>query len=113
MKAIQISQKGGPEVLQLLEVATPVPEEGEVLIRVRAAGLNRSDIYSRTSSSYGSSGPEIPGLEVSGNIAACGPGVKRWTPGDEVCALVTGGGYAQYVTVPAGQCLPVPSGWSL
>ncbi|MBS1665293.1 MAG: NAD(P)H-quinone oxidoreductase [Bacteroidetes bacterium] len=113
MKAILITQKGGPEVLELRELPTPAPAAGEVLIRVKAAGLNRSDIYSRISKSYGSSTPEIPGLEVSGTIEACGPGPTRWALGEPVCALVTGGGYAEYVTVPAGQCLPIPLGWSL
>jgi putative PIG3 family NAD(P)H quinone oxidoreductase len=131
MKAIWITRKGGPEVLELRELPMPVAAEGEVLIRVKAAGLNRSDIYSRTSMAYGKDDLNIPGLEVSGSIEACGAGVSRgqsgegvrqwqsgagvrqWRPGDEVCALVNGGGYAEYVTVPAGQCLPVPEGWSL
>ena len=113
MKAIWITKKGGPEVLELREVPTPVPAEGEVLIRIKAAGLNRSDIYSRSSKAYGGAAPMIPGLEVSGFIEACGPGVSRWSPGDEVCALITGGGYAEYVAVPAGQCLPIPAGWTL
>ncbi len=113
MKAILVTQKGGPEVLELRELATPVPAEGEVLIRVKAAGLNRSDIYSRSSRAYGNAGPEIPGLEVSGTVTACASGVTRWRVGDEVCALVTGGGYAEYVAAPAGQCLPIPAGWSL
>jgi len=107
----------------------PVPAEGEVLIRVKAAGLNRSDIYSRSSMAYGKDDLNIPGLEVSGTIEGCGAGVGRWQSGedvrqsdegvrqwragDEVCALVNGGGYAEYVAVPAGQCLPVPAGWSL
>jgi len=113
MLAVLITQKGGPEVLELREIPTPIPAEGEVLIHVKAAGLNRSDVYSRTSRSYGSAEPAIPGLEVSGAITACGPGTQRWAPGDEVCALVTGGGYAEYVAVPGGQCLPVPRGWSV
>lgn len=113
MKAIWITRKGGPEVLELRELEKPAPAEGEVLIRVKAAGLNRSDIYSRTSMAYGSEDSKIPGLEVSGIIESCGAGVSRWQPGDAVCALVTGGGYAEYVAVPAGQCLPVPEGWSL
>ncbi len=113
MKAIWITKKGGPEVLQLREMDVPAVGFGEVLIRVKAAGLNRSDIYSRLSAAYGQTGPEIPGLEVSGTIETCGPGVKRWHPGDLVCALVTGGGYAQYVAVPEGQCLPVPKGLSI
>ena len=112
MKAIWMTGKGGPEVLELREIDKPVPAAGEVLIRVTAAGLNRSDIYTRTSLSYGSDNP-IPGLEVAGTIEMPGPGVSRWKPGDAVCALVNGGGYAEYVTVPAGQCLPVPAGWSI
>jgi NADPH2:quinone reductase len=112
MKAILVTKKGGPEVLELREVPAPVPAGGEVLIRVKAAGLNRSDIYSRSSKAYGGADPAIPGLEVSGTIEACGPGPNRWSPGDEVCALIAGGGYAQYVAVPAGQGLPIPAGWT-
>jgi NADPH2:quinone reductase len=130
MKAIWITRKGGPEVLALRDTPQPTPGPGEVLIRVKAAGLNRSDVYSRTSKSYGKDGPEIPGLEVSGTIVQVGPTANgsgpaethattatvkasRWQAGDEVCALVTGGGYAEYVAVPGGQCLPIPAGWSL
>jgi NADPH2:quinone reductase len=114
MKAILITRKGGPEVLEMHQLPAPVPGTGEVLIRVAAAGLNRSDIYSRSTDAYGSkSDLNIPGLEVSGHIEACGPDVVRWKKGDAVCALVTGGGYAEYVAVPEGQCLPVPSGLSL
>jgi putative PIG3 family NAD(P)H quinone oxidoreductase len=112
MKAIWMSGKGGPEVLELREVAKPVPAAGEVLIRVAAAGLNRADMYTRTSASYGGN-TGIPGLEVSGLVESTGPGVSRWKPGDAVCALVNGGGYAEYAAVPAGQCLPIPKGWSL
>jgi putative PIG3 family NAD(P)H quinone oxidoreductase len=112
MKAIWMTRKGGPEVLELREIEKPVPAAGEVLIRVAAAGLNRADIYTRTSASYGGD-MHIPGLEVSGIVEATGPGDSRWKPGDAVCALVNGGGYAEYVAVPAGQCLPVPAGWSL
>jgi NADPH2:quinone reductase len=112
MKAIWMTAKGGPEVLELGDIAKPVPAAGEVLIRVTAAGLNRADIYTRTSSSYGGD-TRIPGLEVSGLIESTGAGVSRWKPGDAVCALVNGGGYAEYVAVPAGQCLPIPAGWSL
>jgi putative PIG3 family NAD(P)H quinone oxidoreductase len=112
MKAIWMTRKGGPEVLELREMEKPVPAAGEVLIRVKAAGLNRADIYTRTSISYGGES-KIPGLEVSGIIEVRGRGADRWQPGDTVCALVNGGGYAEYVTVPEGQCLPVPEGWSL
>jgi NADPH2:quinone reductase len=113
MKAIWITRKGGPEVLELRDTTQPTPGPGEVLIKIKAAGLNRSDVYSRTSRSYGKDGPEIPGLEVSGTITACGPNTARWQPGNEVCALVTGGGYAEYLAVPGGQCLPIPAGWTL
>jgi putative PIG3 family NAD(P)H quinone oxidoreductase len=99
-------------VLELRETEKPLPAAGEVLIRVAAAGLNRADIYTRTSASYGGD-TRIPGLEVSGIIEATGPGTSRWKPGDEVCALVNGGGYAEYVAVPGGQCLPIPAGWTL
>jgi NADPH:quinone reductase len=114
MKAIRINKIGGPEVLELQEVDSPVPSPGEVLIKVKAAGVNRSDVLSRSSRSYGSQNlPQIPGLEVSGTIASCGAGVSRWKKGDAVCALVNGGGYAEFVTVPEGQCLPAPDGWTL
>jgi NADPH:quinone reductase len=113
MKAILVTKKGGPEVLEFRDLETPVPLAGEVLIRIMAAGLNRSDIYSRMSAAYGKAGPEIPGLEVSGIVASSGTGVMRWKQGDAVCALVTGGGYAEYVCVPEGQCLPVPDGLSM
>jgi NADPH2:quinone reductase len=99
--------------LELRDTPQPTPGPGEVLISIKAAGLNRSDVYSRISRSYGKDGPEIPGLEVSGTITACGPNTRRWQPGDQVCALVTGGGYAEYVAVPGGQCLPIPAGWTL
>ena len=112
MKAIWMTGKGGPEVLQFRDVEKPVPAEGEVLIRVTAAGLNRADIYTRTSASYGGS-TRIPGLEVSGTVETAGGALSRWKPGDAVCALVNGGGYAEYVTVAGGQCLPIPAGWSL
>ncbi|HET6255704.1 MAG TPA: NAD(P)H-quinone oxidoreductase [Puia sp.] len=112
MKAIWMTGKGGPEVLGLREIEKPVPAAGEVLIRVAAAGLNRADIYTRTSASYGGD-TRIPGLEVSGVVESTGPGASRWKPGDAVCALVNGGGYAEYVAVPGGQCLPIPAGWTL
>jgi putative PIG3 family NAD(P)H quinone oxidoreductase len=113
MKAIWITRKGGPEVLELRDSPQPTPGPGEVLIKIKAAGVNRSDVYSRSSRSYGNDGPEIPGLEVSGTIVRIGQDTSRWQPGDEVCALVTGGGYAEYIAVPGGQCLPIPAGWTL
>ncbi|KIO76353.1 hypothetical protein TH53_15495 [Pedobacter lusitanus] len=111
MDAIVITEKGGPEVLQLEQVDTPVPHGNEVLIKIKAAGLNRSDVISRSSNPYGTViEREIPGLEISGIITAVGPDVKRWKTGDEVCALIAGGGYAQYKAVDGRLCLPVPEG---
>lgn len=113
MKAIVITEKGGPEVLKLQEVDQPVPQGNQVLIKIVAAGLNRSDVHSRKSSFYGQSdGKEIPGLEVSGVIESVGPEVKRWRKGDKVCALIAGGGYAGYRAVDERLCLPVPEGLS-
>ena len=109
MKAIVFSAPGGPEVLTWSEVPDPVPGDGQVLIEVAAAAVNRADLMQRRGlydPPPGSS--EILGLECSGRIAALGPGVSGWAVGDEVCALLTGGGYAEKVAVPAGQLLPVP-----
>ena len=109
MKAIVFSQPGGPEVLAWSEVPDPVPGDGEVLVEVAGAAVNRADLLQRQGfydPPPGSS--EILGLECSGRIAALGPGVSGWAVGDRVCALLTGGGYAQRVAVPSGQLLPVP-----
>ena len=114
MKAIVFTEPGGPEVLTWSEVPDPVPGDGEVLVEVAAAAVNRADLLQRQghySPPPGSS--EILGLECSGRIVALGPGVSGWGVGDEVCALLTGGGYAQKVAVPAGQLLPVPEGLDL
>src|SRR3954467_5994880 len=101
MKAITITKFGGPEVLQLTEVPTLVPSKNEVLIQVKASGINRSDILQRQGkyAAPDSTSNEIPGLEVSGIITACGSEVTQWKKGDEVCALLAGGGYAEYVVV--------------
>lgn len=114
MKAIVISQPGGPEVLQLAERPVPVPTHGEVRIRVHAAGVNRPDVAQREGRYPAPEGSpqDILGLEVSGIIDAIGEGVDRWQVGDRVCALLAGGGYAEYVTVSAMQCLPIPDGLS-
>jgi len=113
MKAIVITEIGGPEVLKLLEVAKPLPQGNQVLIKVMAAGLNRSDVVSRKSNFYGQTdGTEIPGLEISGVVEALGPEVRKWKIGDQVCALVAGGGYAEYRTVDERICLPLPAGLS-
>lgn len=114
MKAIAISKPGGPEVLQLAERTIPFCERDEVLIKVAAAGVNRPDVFQRKGHYPPPPGApqDIPGLEVSGIIEACGDGVTRWHPGDAVCVLIAGGGYAEYVTANADVCLPVPKGLS-
>ena len=110
MIAIAIAEPGGAEVLQPLDAPVPQPQAREVLIRVAAAGVNRPDLLQREGKYPPPPGAsEIPGLEVSGTVAACGDGVERWREGDEVCALVSGGGYAEYCAAPDVQCLPVPS----
>lgn len=114
MRAITITTPGGPEVLRLAEVPDPAPAEGEVLVEIAAAGLNHADLMQRQGAYPPPPGaPEYPGMECSGRISAAGPGVTGWHPGDEVCALLAGGGYAERVAVPAGQILPRPDGVSL
>ncbi|MFC8869561.1 NAD(P)H-quinone oxidoreductase [Streptomyces sp. NPDC057148] len=114
MHAITISEPGGPEALTWAEVADPVPGEGEVLVEVVASAVNRADIMQRQGFYDPPPGSSpYPGLECSGRVAALGPGVSGWSVGDEVCALLAGGGYAQKVAVPAGQLLPVPEGVGL
>ena len=114
MKAITLPEFGGPEALVLADVETPTPGAGEVLVRVAAAGVNRADTLQRQGHYPPPPGAsDVPGLEVSGVVEALGDGVEAWAVGDEVCALLAGGGYAEYVAVPAGQLLPVPDGVSL
>jgi len=109
MIAIAISKPGGPEVLQPVEMPAPTPGMREVLIRVAAAGVNRPDLMQREGKYPPPPGAtDVPGLEVSGTVAACGPAVTRWREGDEVCALVSGGGYAEFCVAPDAQCLPLP-----
>ena len=111
MRAVTITEPGGPEVLQWEEVPDPVPGPGEVLIDVAAAGVNRADLLQRQGLYPPPPGaPPYPGMEVSGRIESVGADVTGWQPGDEVCALMAGGGYAEKVAVPAGQVLPVPAG---
>jgi NADPH2:quinone reductase len=114
MKAIVITQPGGPEVLQLQERPIPAYSAGEVLVKVHAAGINRPDIYQRKGNYPPPPGApaDIPGLEIAGTIVEVGADVTRWKTGDKVCALVMGGGYAEYCNVPAGQCLPIPENLS-
>ncbi|MYW19658.1 zinc-binding dehydrogenase [Streptomyces sp. SID2955] len=114
MHAITIPEPGGPEKLVWDEVPDPVPGEGEVLVEVVASAVNRADILQRQGFYDPPPGASAyPGLECSGRIAALGPGVSGWAVGDEVCALLGGGGYAEKVAVPAGQLLPVPEGIDL
>ncbi|MGW3916939.1 NAD(P)H-quinone oxidoreductase [Streptomyces sp. NPDC005070] len=111
MYAITIPEPGGPEALVWDEVPDPVPAEGDVLIEVVASAVNRADLLQRQGLYNPPPGASpYPGLECSGRIAEVGPGVIGWSVGDEVCALLSGGGYAQKVAVPAGQLLPVPAG---
>ena len=114
MKAITIPTPGDPDALVLADVPDPEPGPGEVLVEVAAAGVNRADLQQRIGVYPPPPGaPEYPGLEVSGTVAAVGSEVTGWSVGDQVCALLAGGGYAEKVAVPAGQLLPVPSGVSL
>ncbi|MGI8449268.1 MAG: NAD(P)H-quinone oxidoreductase [Streptosporangiaceae bacterium] len=114
MRAVVITQPGGPGVLRLEEVPDPVPGPGEVLVGVAAAGLNRADVMQRQGHYPPPPGsPPYPGMECSGRIIELGPEVTGWEVGDEVCALLGGGAYAEKVAVPQGQLLPVPDGVSL
>ncbi|ASU56118.1 MULTISPECIES: NAD(P)H-quinone oxidoreductase [Nocardiopsis] len=116
MHAIRISEPGGPEVLAWTEVPDPVPGEGEVLVDVAASAANRADVSQRQGNYPPPPGAsEYPGLECSGTVAALGPGTEDsgWSVGDRVCALLSGGGYAEKVAVPVGQLLPVPAGVDL
>ena len=112
MQCVEITGAGEPDVLRLVERPDPVPAPGEVLIRVAAAGINRPDLLQRRGSYPPPPGvSDLPGLEVAGVVQAVGAGVSRWREGDEVCALVAGGGYATLCLAPEAQCLPSPV-WS-
>jgi putative PIG3 family NAD(P)H quinone oxidoreductase len=109
MRAVVITEPGEPEVLRWLEVPDPVPGPGDVVIEVAASAVNRADLMQREGHYPPPEGaPPYPGLECSGRVLAVGDEVTAWRPGDEVCALLSGGGYAELVAVPAGQLLPVP-----
>ncbi|WP_339516433.1 NAD(P)H-quinone oxidoreductase [Pseudomonas sp. RL_15y_Pfl2_60] len=111
MTQIEITEPGGPEVLQPRQTAVPSPGAGEVLIHVQAAGVNRPDVIQRAGKYPMKPGMSpIPGLEIAGEIVALGAGVRDFKVGDKVCALTNGGGYAQYCVAPAGQTLPIPDG---
>ena len=114
MTAIAIRAPGGPEVLVPEERPVPVPGLGEILVKVVAAGVNRPDVRQRQGTYPPPSGAtDIPGLEIAGEVAALGVGVKRWKPGDKVCALVVGGGYAEYCLAYEPHALPVPAALSM
>jgi putative PIG3 family NAD(P)H quinone oxidoreductase len=114
MHAVVIAEPGGPEVLRWTEVPDPEPGPGDVIVTVTAAGVNRADMMQRQGLYPPPPGaPPYPGLECSGVISAVGEGVTGWQPGDEVCALLAGGGYAEQVVVPQGQLLPKPAATTL
>jgi putative PIG3 family NAD(P)H quinone oxidoreductase len=111
MTAIEISTPGGPDVLKAKVVPVPKPGAGQILIKVAAAGVNRPDVAQRMGAYPPPAGHSpLPGLEVAGEVAAVGQGVARWKPGDKVCALVNGGGYAEYCLAEEPIALPVPAG---
>jgi NADPH:quinone reductase len=114
MKAIEIATPGGPEQLRLTTRPMPQPGDGEVLIRVAAAGVNRPDVVQRQGHYPPPPGAsDLPGLEVAGTVTALGPDVTRVSLGDEVTALLSGGGYAEYAVAAAPLCLPIPAGLSM
>ena len=114
MRAVEITQPGGPDVLRLCERPIPTPEQGQVIIQVAYAGVNRPDALQRAGLyNPPANASDLPGLEASGTIIAVGSGVSGWSVGDQVCALLPGGGYAEYVATPAAHCLPVPKGFDL
>ncbi|MFP5478841.1 MAG: NAD(P)H-quinone oxidoreductase [Alphaproteobacteria bacterium] len=114
MLAIEISQPGGPEVLQPASVPVPVPGHGQIIIRVAYAGVNRPDALQRAGMyAPPPSASPLPGLECSGTVVEVGPGVSRWQIGDQVCALLPGGGYAEYAATHESHALPIPCGLSL
>ncbi|WP_170456562.1 NAD(P)H-quinone oxidoreductase [Ruegeria arenilitoris] len=114
MRAIEITTPGGPDVLKLTERPMPEPGHGQVVLKVAYAGVNRPDALQRAGAYDPPPGAsDLPGLEASGEVVAIGSGVSGLALGDQVCALLPGGGYAEYVVTPAAHCLPVPSGLSL
>ncbi|MBP7243036.1 MAG: NAD(P)H-quinone oxidoreductase [Amaricoccus sp.] len=114
MLVVEIAAPGGPEVLRPSRRPVPTPQAGEILIRVRAAGVNRPDALQRAGAYAPPPGAsDLPGLEAAGEVAAVGPGGSRWQVGDAVCALLPGGGYAEYVVTPGDHALPVPAGLAM
>src|SRR5687767_4193638 len=114
MKAVEIARPGGPEVLKPAERQVPVAKPHEILIKVAAAGVNRPDVLQRSGNyPVPPDASDLPGLEVAGEVVAKGDSVKMWSIGDKVCALVHGGGYAEYCVAPEVQALPVPKAMSM
>ncbi|WP_170516702.1 NAD(P)H-quinone oxidoreductase [Ruegeria atlantica] len=114
MRAVEITKPGGPEVLQLTDRPVPEPQAGQVILKVAYAGVNRPDALQRAGAYDPPPGAsDLPGLEASGEVAAIGAGVDGLSVGDKVCALLPGGGYAEYVATPAAHCLPVPTGMAM
>jgi putative PIG3 family NAD(P)H quinone oxidoreductase len=114
MRAVEITEPGGPEVLKPCTRPVPVPGHGQIVIRVAYAGVNRPDALQRAGSyAPPANASPLPGLEASGTVVEIGPGVTRWSIGDKVCALLPGGGYAEYVTTPEAHALPIPDGLSM
>jgi putative PIG3 family NAD(P)H quinone oxidoreductase len=114
MRAIEITEPGGPDVLKPCTRPVPVPGHGQIIIRVAYAGVNRPDALQRAGSyAPPANASPLPGLEASGTVVEIGPGVTRWSIGDKVCALLPGGGYAEYVATPETHALPIPDGLSM
>jgi NADPH2:quinone reductase len=114
MRAVEITKPGGPDVLQLTERPMPQPGHGQVVLKVAYAGVNRPDALQRAGAYNPPPGAsDLPGLEASGEVVALGTGVTEWKIGDQVCALLPGGGYAEYVATPAAHCLRVPDGMGM
>ncbi|MBJ6372387.1 NAD(P)H-quinone oxidoreductase [Sedimentitalea arenosa] len=114
MRAVEITKPGGPDVLQITERPRPEPAHGQVVLKVAYAGVNRPDALQRAGAYDPPPGAsDLPGLEASGEVVALGAGVTDLAIGDQVCALLPGGGYADYVATPAAHCLPVPKGMSM
>ncbi len=114
MQAVEITKPGGPEVLRPCERPVPTPGPGEILIKLAYAGVNRPDALQRAGAyAPPPTASDLPGLEGAGEVVAVGPGVSGWSVGDQVCALLPGGGYAQYAVTPAAHALPIPAGMNL
>jgi NADPH2:quinone reductase len=111
MRAVEITKPGGPEVLKLADRPIPTPRENEILVKVQATGVNRPDVLQRTGNyPVPPDASDLPGLEVAGEVSKAGSAVRNFKPGDRVCALVHGGGYAEYCVAPEVQALPIPKG---